>query len=161
MLARLQYWSMMVQKDEDKLLKRLLNASDRERNSAKKKQAAELKKAEKRKAEVDGLFAKMYEDWSARRITEYNFNMLSEKYQNEQKELETKIRQLHETMEACLLYTSIQQIMGISRASAFELVHTPGFPAFRSGRLIKVSKTAFFEWMAKGSETVPRSDKKA
>ena len=35
------------------------------------------------------LFAKMYEDWSAGRITEYNFNMLSEKYQNEQKELET------------------------------------------------------------------------
>ena len=84
-LARLQYWSMLAQKDEDKLLKRLLNASDRERNSAKKKQAAELKKAEKRKAEVDGLFAKMYEDWSAGRITEYNFNMLSEKYQNEQK----------------------------------------------------------------------------
>ena len=101
-LARLQYWSMLAQKDEDKLLKRLLNASDRERNSAKKKQAAELKKAEKRKAEVDGLFAKMYEDWSAGRITEYNFNMLSEKYQNEQKELETKIRQLHETMEAAV-----------------------------------------------------------
>ncbi len=99
-LARLQYWSVLVQKDEDKLLKRLLNASDRERNSEKKKQAAELKKAEKRKAEVDGLFAKVYEDWSAERITEYNFNMLSEKYQNEQKELETKIRQLHETMEA-------------------------------------------------------------
>lgn len=66
------------------------------------KQAAELKKAEKRKAEVDGLFAKMYEDWSAGRITEYNFNMLSEKYQNEQKELETKIRQLHEMMEAAV-----------------------------------------------------------
>ena len=97
-----RYWSMLAQKDEDKLLKRLLNASDRERNSAKKKQAAELKKAEKRKAEVDGLFAKMYEDWSAGRITEYNFNMLSEKYQNEQKELETKIRQLHETMEAAV-----------------------------------------------------------
>ena len=64
-LARLQYWSMLAQKDEDNLLKRLLNASDRERNSAKKKKAAELKKAEKRKAEVDGLFAKMYEDWSA------------------------------------------------------------------------------------------------
>ena len=44
----------------------------------------------------------MYEDWSAGRITEYNFNMLSEKYQNEQKELETKIRQLHETMEAAV-----------------------------------------------------------
>ena len=31
-----------------------------------------------------------------------SFNMLSEKYQNEQKELETKIRQLHETMEAAV-----------------------------------------------------------
>ena len=41
---------MLEQKDEDKLLKRLLNVSDRERKSAKKKQAAELKNAEKRKA---------------------------------------------------------------------------------------------------------------
>ena len=46
----------------------------------------------------------------------------------------------------------IQQIMGISRASAYELVHTPGFPSFRSGRLIKVSKQAFFDWMAQSRE---------
>lgn len=39
--------------------------------------------------------------------------------------------------------SDIWRIMGISRASAYELVHTPGFPAFRSGRLIKVSKKAF------------------
>ena len=45
----------------------------------------------------------------------------------------------------------IQSIMGISRVSAYELVHTPGFPAFRSGRLIKVSKKAFFDWMANGN----------
>ena len=50
----------------------------------------------------------------------------------------------------------IQRIMGISRVTAYELVHTPGFPAFRSGRLIKVSKIAFFEWMAKGNGRVPR-----
>ena len=43
--------------------------------------------------------------------------------------------------------TDIQHIMGISRASAYELVHTPGFPAVRSGRLIKVSKRAFFDWL--------------
>ena len=49
----------------------------------------------------------------------------------------------------------IQRIMGISRVTAYELVHTPGFPAFRSGRLIKVSKIAFFEWMAKGNGRVP------
>ena len=99
-LSRLQYWSQQAQQDEDKLLKRLLNASDKERSSTREKQASELKKAEKRKAEVDGLFAKMYEDWAAGRITEYNFNMLSEKYQGEQKELDEKIQQLHEAMEA-------------------------------------------------------------
>ena len=46
----------------------------------------------------------------------------------------------------------IQQVMGISRASAYELVHSPGFPSFRSGRLIKVSKRAFFDWMAQSRE---------
>ena len=45
----------------------------------------------------------------------------------------------------------IQRIMGISRVGAYSLVHTPGFPAFRSGRLIKVSKKAFFDWMEKGT----------
>ena len=67
----------------------------------------------------------------------------------------------YEDLPLVLDVADIQQIMGISRASAYELVHIPGFPAFRRGRLIKVSKIAFFEWMAKGSETVPRSDKKA
>ena len=52
-------------------------------------------KAEKRKAKIDILFAKMYDDWSAGRITEYNFHMRSEKYQNEQKELDEKIWQFH------------------------------------------------------------------
>ena len=50
--------------------------------------------------------------------------------------------------------SDIRRIMGISRASAYELVHTPGFPAFRSGRLIKVSKKAFFDWMAQGAGNV-------
>ena len=55
----------------------------------------------------------------------------------------------------------IQRIMGISRVTAYELVHTPGFPAFRSGRLIKVSKIAFFEWMAKGNGRVPENSNKS
>lgn len=46
----------------------------------------------------------------------------------------------------------IQRVMGISRASAYELVHSPGFPSFRSGRLIKVSKRAFFAWMERSRE---------
>ena len=93
-LSRLQYWSGLVQHDEEQLLKRLLNANDKGQAAARKKQAAELKKAEKRKAEVDTLFARMYEDWAAGRITEYNFSMLSGKYQSEQAELDEKIEQL-------------------------------------------------------------------
>ncbi len=58
----------------------------------------------------------------------------------------------YEDLPLVLDVADIQRIMGISRASAYELVHTPGFPAFRRGRLIKVSKIAFFEWMAKGSK---------
>lgn len=60
----------------------------------------------------------------------------------------------YEDLPLVLDVADIQRIMGISRASAYELVHTPGFPAFRSGRLIKVSKKAFFDWMAKGTGNV-------
>ena len=74
-------------------------SSDLERAAAKRKQTAELWKAEKRKTEVDRLFAKLYEDWSSGRITDYNFNMLSAKYQDEQTALDTKIQQLQETIE--------------------------------------------------------------
>jgi len=56
-LSRLQYWSQQAQQNEEKLLKRLMGATDRERSAAKKKQAAELRKAEKRKAEIDALLA--------------------------------------------------------------------------------------------------------
>ena len=45
--------------------------------------------------------------------------------------------------------SDIQRIMGISRATAYELVHKPDFPAFRSGRLIRISRESFFEWMAR------------
>ena len=89
-LSRLQYWSGLVQNGEGELMKRLLNASDKEQAAARKRQAAELKRTEKRKAEVDKLFSRMYEDWVAGRITEYNFNMLSEKYQTEQAQLDEK-----------------------------------------------------------------------
>ncbi len=99
-LSRLQYWSGLIQHNEGQLLKRLLNASGKGQAAAKKKQAAELKQAEKRKAEVDTLFTRMYEDWAAGRITEYNFNMLSGKYQSEQVELDGKIQQLQAVIAA-------------------------------------------------------------
>ncbi len=90
-LTRIQYWAGQAELGEEQLLERLLKTGDKGRAAQTKKQSAELAKAEKRKAEVDRLFAKMYEDWSAERITGYNFNMLSQKYQAEQSELIDKI----------------------------------------------------------------------
>ena len=99
-LSRIQYWSNEAQTNEEKLLKRLLSASDKETGTIKKKQTNELKKAEKRKAEIDSLFTRMYEDFVSERITEYNFQMMSVKYQNEQAELEEKIAELKKKMDA-------------------------------------------------------------
>ncbi len=52
--------------------------------------------------------------------------------------------------------SDIQRIMGISRVSAYQLVHEEGFPAFRRGRLIKISKKSFFDWMENGSITASK-----
>lgn len=95
-LSRLQYWFREVQKDENQLLQQILKSSDSERTSAKKKAMSELKKAQKRQAEIDALFARMYEDRIAGKITEHNFDMLSDKYQTEQEELAQAIETLQQ-----------------------------------------------------------------
>lgn len=94
-LARIQYWSMQAQLDEKHLLQQILKAGDREQAAIAKRKEAEVSRAEKRKTELDKLFTKLYEDWVAGRITEYNFNMLSQKYQTEQQELIEKIDRLN------------------------------------------------------------------
>lgn len=99
-LSRIQYWFHRAQLSEEKLLQQILKNGDRERMTAAKRQESELKRAEKRKAEVDGKFVRMYEDWSAGRITEYNFNLLTKKYQAEQLELEEKISRLQAELSA-------------------------------------------------------------
>lgn len=98
-LSRLRYWASQAQLDEDKLLKKLMSASDNEVGNIRKKQEDELKRANKRKKELDGLFARLYEDYVSEKITEYNFNMLSVKYQTEQAELDEKIKNLSEGLK--------------------------------------------------------------
>lgn len=97
-LSRLQYWFNEVQQNESQLLETLLKSSDSERSSARKKAASELKKAQKRQAEIDALFSRMYEDRVTGRITERNFSMLSDKYQTEQEELAQTIDSLQQQL---------------------------------------------------------------
>ena len=98
-LSRIQYWVVQAHTDEQELLQKLLSTTDQERQAILKKQAAELKKAEKRKEDVDRRFKKLYDDWADERITEYNFKMLSQKYQAEQQEIDDKISQLRASLE--------------------------------------------------------------
>ncbi len=93
-LSRIQELSRQAHIDEKDLLNRLLKSSDKEISANAKKQNTELARAEKRRGEIDRKFAKLYEDWSDGRITEYNFNMMSQKYQTEQQELVVKIERI-------------------------------------------------------------------
>lgn len=93
-LARLQYWLSEVHQNSDKLLNRLLQSGDKQRETERRHNEKELKKAQKRKAEVDALFAKMYEDSVCGRLDEDNFKMLTEKYRSEQVELASRVSQL-------------------------------------------------------------------
>ena len=99
-LTRIQDLSRQAQLDETELLHRLLKGSEQELAANAKRQSAELTRAEKRRTEVDRKFAKLYEDWSDGRITEYNFNMMSQKYQTEQQELTEKIERLSAELES-------------------------------------------------------------
>lgn len=53
----------------------------------------------------------------------------------------------YDALPLVLEVKDIQDILGISRTTAYALVNQNGFPAFRSGNRIKVSKEALFEWM--------------
>ena len=130
-LERIQHWAKRAKKDENKLLEDLLKSGDRERAAAVKKQTAELKKAEKRKAELDNMFAKMYEDWAAGRITENNFNMLSQRYQKEQEEQEQKIQDCktnlaagQQTVEDAQKWVELIKQIGVPKELTAELLNT-------------------------------------
>ena len=93
-LSQVRYWCRSAKTDERGLLEHLLQSGNREKAASLKKRNTELAKAEKRREEVDRLFARMYEDRAGGTITEQNFLMLAQKYQAEQAELTEKIGKL-------------------------------------------------------------------
>lgn len=91
-LSRLQHWSKLCEADEQEMLKYLIK--DGEKNSADSYAERELKKAQKRLKELDGLLAKLYEDRLSEKITERNFDSLCAKFQTEQEQLDVRISEL-------------------------------------------------------------------
>ena len=62
----------------------------------------------------------------------------------------------YDALPLVLEVKDIQNILGISRTTAYALVKQPDFPTFRSGNRIKISKQALFDWMAGGAENAGR-----
>lgn len=99
-LERLRYWIKQARADENKLLTRLQKSDNKHRNSEIAHAKKELTRAEKRLKELDNLFVKMYEDRANGTVTERNFTMLSEKYQQEQIKLEEQLTALRSKLES-------------------------------------------------------------
>jgi excisionase family DNA binding protein len=51
------------------------------------------------------------------------------------------------TLPLTLSVQHIMEVLGISRDTAFSVIHEPGFPAFRIGKQIRVSKDGFKRWL--------------
>lgn len=76
-----------------KAIEKKLTETDRS-----KARTLEKRKLNKRLMELDRLFSALYEDKVMERIMERNFDMMSEKYQNEQLEVETRLKEVSEML---------------------------------------------------------------
>lgn len=79
---------------EDLFIKEQLAKSTQDEIKQISKNKKELEQSKKRIAEIDNLFMHIYEDNISGKITDERFRNLSFNYDNEQKELKTKIEQL-------------------------------------------------------------------
>ena len=96
-LADINRFADMAVNDERavRAIEKRLTETDQSKAKAMEK---ERKKLNKRLAELDRLFSSLYEDKVMERITERNFEMMSGKYQKEQLEIETRLKEVTETL---------------------------------------------------------------
>lgn len=54
---------------------------------------------------------------------------------------------MYDDLPAVMSVMDVAQVLKVSRNTAYEAVHSAGFPAFTVGKQIRVSKAAFIEWL--------------
>ena len=97
--AALQMYGTIAKADKEALVTTLTKKSVGQREKGIAQAKKELSAAEKQQKKLDKTFAKLYDDRVSGKVTERNFIMLSERYQNEQAELDTKIAGLKAKIE--------------------------------------------------------------
>lgn len=90
----LQFWSDLIQRDEDAVAARLMKTDSENHLANKRNIDIELRTTQQRLNKLDNMLSKLYEDRIAGAVNERNFSMLTQKYQEEQNTLESKIIEL-------------------------------------------------------------------
>jgi len=49
-----------------------------------------------------------------------------------------------------LTVNDVAKILNIGRNNAYDLFHRPDFPSVRAGKILRVSRDAFCNWLEKG-----------
>ena len=84
---------------EDDFLKAVIGHSQQSDEADRKLKEKELKALLARDEELDGLFERIYEDNVSGKISDERFSRMSRRYEDEQKELTEKIKQLRAEIE--------------------------------------------------------------
>lgn len=61
--------------------------------------------------------------------------------------MKEKVYKTYEELPIMLSVKEVADVLGISRAGAYELVHTDGFPTLQIGTRIIVPKAKLIEWI--------------
>ena len=63
--------------------------------------------------------------------------------------MEKKVYKSYEELPLMLTVLDVAAVLGISRAGAYELVRSNGFPVLKIGNRIVIPKDKFFLWIEK------------
>lgn len=110
--------------DEAAFREKILHESEAKRNDAAKEMEKKLRQDKARYEELDDLFQSLYESNHAGRISDRRFQMMSERYEKEQAELEQSIAQMERELstlhsdeanvdrfiELCRRYTDLSEL---------------------------------------------------
>ncbi len=89
-----------VKENEDEFVQVAMDNSVQKQSSELAKSRKKLKEAEKRIAELDRLFIRLYEDNVSGKISDERFSMMSAGYEDEQKKLRVTVAELNAFIES-------------------------------------------------------------
>ena len=99
-LADIQKHAKQALTDRKAMVTEIAERLNVQLSADKEQQKKELRQYKQRVSEIENLYAKLYEDMTRELITEKRFQMLSARYDSEQEELSTKIKELEKSATA-------------------------------------------------------------